>query len=68
MSRFQQFEVLELVGSDWEMVASFRDFEVASALLRHRSTRVRLVGAVYEDGRLVEQDVIAEVGSTREQP
>jgi len=50
------------------MVASFRDFEVASALLRHRSTRVRLVGAVYEDGRLVEQDVIAEVGSTRQEP
>lgn len=56
------------MGGGWEMVASFRDFDVASALLRHRSARVRLVGAVYEDGRLVEQDIIAEVGSTREQP
>lgn len=50
------------------MIASFRDLEVASAVARNRSTGMRLVKAIYENGKLIEQDVIAEVGSTREHP
>lgn len=50
------------------MVASFRELAVASAVARNRSSRVRLVRAVYEDARLVEQEIIAEVGTTRERP
>ncbi len=68
LPRFEQFEVLELQGEKWVMIASFLDLEVASAVARNRSSRMRLVKAIYEDGKLIEQDVIAEVGSTREHP
>lgn len=50
------------------MIASFRDLDVASAVASTRTSRVRLVRAVYEDGKRVGQDIIAEVGSTREHP
>ncbi len=68
MTRFEQFEILELQGDKWVMIASFIDLDVASSVARNRSSRMRLVKAIYEDSKLVEQDVIAEVGSTREHP
>jgi len=52
----------------WEFVASFLEFEVAHALAKNRSERVRLLKVTYENGAPVEQEVIAEVGATREQP
>ena len=67
MARWEQFEVWAQNGARWELVASFSDFEVASALARNRSTRMRLVHAVYEDGKRVEEDVLAEVGVTRKE-
>ena len=66
MPRWEQFEVWAQNGAKWEMIASFSDFEVASAMARNRSTRMRLVHAVYENGKIVEQDVLAEVGTTRQ--
>jgi hypothetical protein len=52
----------------WEFVASFLAFEVAYALTKNRTERVRLLKVTYENGAPVEQEVIAEVGATREQP
>ena len=52
----------------WELVASFLDFDVAYALTKHRAERVRLLKATYDNGLPVEQEIIAEVGATREQP
>ncbi len=61
-----------LKNDRWEMVASFQDLEFASAVAKNRSNllarNIRLVKAIYEDGKLVQQDIIAEVGSTREHP
>lgn len=71
MDRFEQYEIWGLVpGNDsrWQLVAAFRDFEVASAVAARRGRGVRLVHAIYEDGRLTEQQVLAQVGSTRESP
>jgi hypothetical protein len=50
------------------MVGSFREFEVASAVLRNYKYRTRLVRVAYENGAPVLKEVIAEVGATREQP
>jgi len=47
------------------MLASFHDFELASAMARTRSNKMRLVHAVYENGKMIEQDVLAELGATR---
>jgi hypothetical protein len=68
MARFEQFEVWALNGDKWELVAAFPEFEVAAAVARNRGSRVRLLRAVYEDGKLMGSEVIAEVGSTRKNP
>ena len=66
MARWEQYEVWVQNGGKWEMIASFKDFEVASTVARNRSRRVRLIHAVYEGGKVVTQDVLAELGVTRE--
>ncbi len=66
--RFDQYEIWVLNGDHWEMISWFRDLEVANAVARGRSRRVRLIHAVYEDRTRVQEEVIAEVGATREEP
>jgi len=68
MARFEQYEVWASTKGQWGLVASFQDVDVASAVFKNRTYRQRLVHAVYEDGKLIHQDVIAEVGGTREEP
>ena len=57
-----------LNGDRWEVSSWFRDFDVASAVARGRSRRMRLIHAVYEDGKRVQEEILAEIGSTREHP
>jgi hypothetical protein len=69
MNDFEQYEVWAIApegGKRWQMVAAFQEFEVASAVASQRGERVRLVRAVYKDGKVAEQHVIAEVGKVRE--
>ncbi len=68
MARWEQYEVWVLTKGKWEVVAHFSDMEVASAVFRNRTYRQKLVHAVYEDGNRVSEDVMAEVGRTREEP
>jgi hypothetical protein len=68
MARFEQFEIWEHNGGKWEFVASFKDFDLARAMARKRSYRVRLILAVYQDGKAVEQEVLTEIGATRQEP
>ena len=68
MPRIEQYEIWAQNGDKWELASAFRDFEVASAVARSRTARVRLMHVVYEDGRVVEKQVIAAIGSTREEP
>ena len=68
MARTEQYEIWAANGDKWELTSAFRDFDVASSVARSRSTRVRLMHVVYEDGQVVEKQVIAEIGATREQP
>ena len=68
MARFEQYEVWEFNDERWEMVASFRDLDLANAMARRRSYRVRLVRVTYEDGKAVQQEVLTDIGATREKP
>jgi hypothetical protein len=52
----------------WEFVASFQDFEVAYSVAKNRNNRVRLLKVTYDGTTPVEQEVIAEVGATRQEP
>ncbi|MBZ5522540.1 MAG: hypothetical protein LAP21_09910 [Acidobacteriia bacterium] len=65
MDQWEQFEIWQQNGSQWEMLAFFPDFDVASAVARNRSSRMRLVHAIYQDGVIVDQQVLAELGTTR---
>lgn len=65
MDRCEQYQVWAQKSGRWEMVAAFSDFEIASALARTYSSRMRLIHAVYEGNKIVEQDVLVELGATR---
>lgn len=68
MERWEQYEIwgLDNGGTRWEFVAAFHDFDVASAVATRRGRGVRLVHAVYADGKLAEQEVLVEVGRPRQ--
>jgi len=68
MARWEQYEIWVQNGERWEMLASFLDFEVASAVARNRSSKMKLMLATYEDSTVVAKDVIAELGATRTEP
>ena len=68
MTRFEQFEIWEFNRGRWDFTASFGDFDVAQAMARKRSYRVRLMHVVYEDGKAVDQQVLSEIGATRDEP
>lgn len=68
MSHWEQYEVWLQNKSSWERVASFRDLDVASAVARNYSYRMRLVHAVYQGNERAHEDVLAELGATREHP
>jgi hypothetical protein len=68
VARFQQFEVWQMNEGKWEFVSAFQEFDVAYSVAKNRKNRVRLLKVTYENGTSVEQEVIAEVGTTRNDP
>lgn len=66
--RFEQYEIWVWRGTRWEMSSAFAEFELASAVANTYTYRMKLIHAVYENGACVQQDVLAEVGATRQQP
>ncbi len=68
MARFEQYEIWEFNNDRWEFIASFREFDIANVLARRRSYRVRLMRVVYENGKPVQQEVLTEIGATRQEP
>lgn len=66
MGRWEQYQIWVQKDGRWEMVAAFSDFEIASGAARSRSSRMRLVHATYEGDKVVAQDVLMELGATRE--
>jgi hypothetical protein len=65
MDQWEQFEIWQQKDSQWEMLAFFQDFDVASAVARTRSSGMRLVHSFYQDGAVIDQQVLAELGATR---
>jgi len=66
LERFEQYEVWEFNRGRWELIAAFRDFEIANVLAHRRQYRVRLMHVVYEGTTPVQQDVLSEIGATRQ--
>ena len=59
-------QIWELNRGKWELIAAFRDFDVANVLAHRRTYRVRLMHVVYEDNKPVQQDVLSDIGATRQ--
>jgi hypothetical protein len=68
MPDWQQYEVWAEKKGQWGKVASFREFDLASTVLRNYTYRMRLVRVDYQDGVAVLNEVLVEVGATRQEP
>ena len=68
MEQWEQYEIWAPASdpSRWQFVAAFHDFDVASAVAKARGSHVRLIHAKYVGGKLAEQQVILDVGKTRQ--
>ncbi|HEU5404091.1 MAG TPA: hypothetical protein VFU86_22235 [Terriglobales bacterium] len=66
MAHLDQFEVLQLHDEKWELVAAFRDLDLATEVARNRRSNVRVVRAGYEDGKKVSEEILLDLGSTRD--
>lgn len=66
--RWEHFEVWAEKNGKWEMVGAFADFDVASAVARNYAYRMRLLHAVFEEDKRVQEEVLAELGTTRKKP
>lgn len=64
--RFEQYEIWVLEGEKWRLSSSFADFEIANSVAHDYAYRMRLIRAVYENGKCVQQEILAEMGATRE--
>jgi len=66
MARWEQFEIWQKKGEKWELLGAFADLDVANTMARSRGTHTRLIRAVYDGENQIEQDVIADIGATRD--
>lgn len=66
MAQLEQFEVLHLQDEKWELVAAFRDLDVAMEVARKRHSNVRVLRTTYEDGKRASEEVLLDRGSTRD--
>ncbi len=67
MAKWKQYELWVQTGDKkWEMIGIFPNTDLPTALARSRSRRSRLIEVVYDDSKLLGQEVIAEIGTGRE--
>jgi hypothetical protein len=63
MIRQEQFEIWVQNGSArWDMLGCFQDADLASSLAKNHSTRSRLICVTFEHGKMISQEVIADMG------
>ena len=62
---WEQFEIWTHTGEKWELIASFRELELASAMVSSRGNNVKLTQVSYENGKRVKEEVLAELGGKR---
>ena len=65
MSRCEQYEVWSQKEGKWEMAITFFQMDMATSIIPLYPSPMRLVRAVYEGGKLMQQDVVAEKNFTR---
>jgi hypothetical protein len=63
MVRWEQYEIwVKKDEQKWEALGRFRDVELAMAMASQRSGHTRVIQVVYEDDKMVSQEIIADLG------
>ncbi len=64
MARWEQYEIWTEKKDEkkWEMLGVFPGVELASAVASGRSGRLRIIQTIYEDDKLISQEIIADLG------
>jgi hypothetical protein len=63
MGRWEQYEIwVEKAGKKWEMLCLFPDVALATAVASKRTGRVRMIQIVYENDKMVSQEIVADLG------
>ena len=66
MIRQEQYEIW--VQKDllrWDMLACFRDIDLAATVAANHSARRRLICVTFEYGKMIAQDLVQELGPVR---
>ncbi|HKF21145.1 MAG TPA: hypothetical protein VKE93_06220 [Candidatus Angelobacter sp.] len=69
MAKWSQYELWIQTGKNkWEMVGIFPDAELPTTLAKARSRRARLIEVRYDGDKMLEQEIIAEIGTGENKP
>ena len=67
MAKWKHYELWVQTGENkWEMIGVFPNTEIPTAVANSRGRRARLIEVHYDGSKLLEQEVIAELGTGRE--
>jgi hypothetical protein len=68
MAKWKQYELwVQSAPNKWEIVGLFPSPELATAVANARGSRTRLIEVLYEDAKMMGQEIIAELGNTRKE-
>jgi hypothetical protein len=67
MAKWKHYELWVQAGEKkWEMVGVFPDTDIPTSMAGMRGGRSRLIEVLYDDSKLLGQEIIAEIGLSRE--
>jgi hypothetical protein len=68
MAKWKQYELwVQATESKWEIVGIFPTTELATAVANARASRARVIEVIYDGSKMLEQEIIAELGNTRKE-
>jgi len=68
MAKWKQYELWVQTGENkWEIVGIFPSTELATAVANARSSRARLIEVLYDGNKMLGQEIVAELGTTRKE-
>jgi hypothetical protein len=66
MAKWKQYELwVQSSENKWEIVGLFPSTDLATAVANARTARTRLIEVLYDGSKMLGQEIIAELGNTR---
>jgi uncharacterized membrane protein len=68
MAKWKQYELwAQSAQNKWEIVGLFPSTELPTVMANARTARTRLIEVVYDGSKMMGQEIIAELGTTRKE-